>query len=98
DAYRAQLTDPEAVTAMCEDYRAGASIDREHDAEGGAIACPVLALWGADGALPRFYPDPLQLWRAFAPPRTGRAVAAAGHFLAEDQPDELIRELTGFFA
>ena len=97
DAYRAQLADPAAVEAMCEDYRAGATIDRAIDDEGGTIACPVLALWGADGALPRFYPDPLELWRAFAPGATGRAIADAGHFLAEDQPAEVIRELSAFF-
>jgi haloacetate dehalogenase len=96
DAYRAHLTDPGAVEAMCEDYRAGASIDRVHDAEGGRIACPVLALWGADGALPRFYPDPLELWRELAPGVTGRAIADAGHFLAEDQPEAVLRELLEF--
>jgi haloacetate dehalogenase len=52
-AYRAQLSDPKAVEAICEDYRAGASIDVAIDsAGGGMIACPVLALWGAEGALP----------------------------------------------
>jgi haloacetate dehalogenase len=96
DAYRAMLNDPETVEAMCEDYRAGATIDRAQDAEGGTIACPVLALWGANGALPRFYPDPLELWRGFAPTIEGRAIADAGHFLAEDQPDEVTRELLDF--
>jgi haloacetate dehalogenase len=95
-AYRAHFTDPVTVEAMCEDYRAGATIDRAHDAEGGTIACPVLALWGADGALPRFYPDPLELWRALAPAVTGRAIADSGHFLAEDQPDAVTRELVAF--
>jgi haloacetate dehalogenase len=98
EAYRAQLTDPAAVEATCEDYRAGATIDRAHDAEGGTIACAVHALWGADGALPRFYPDPLELWRGFAPEVTGRAIAGAGHFLAEDQPDAVLQELDAFLA
>src|SRR5262249_28605489 len=65
-ASRAQLDDPEHVTAMCEDYRAGATIDRaldEADRGHRTIACPVLALWGADGGLPIFYDDPLELWR-----------------------------------
>jgi haloacetate dehalogenase len=97
DAYRAQLADPATVEAMCEDYRAGATIDVANDREGGTIACPVLALWGADGALPRFYPDPLELWRSLAPNVTGRAIDNAGHFLAEDQPDEVMRELLDFF-
>ena len=61
DTYRAQLDDPEIVTAICEDYRAGATIDRELDeADRGrrTIACPVLALWGANGALPRLLRGP----------------------------------------
>ena len=95
-AYRAQLDDPAFVTAMCEDYRAGATIDREHDLEGGTIDCPVLSLWGGAGGLPRFYEDPLQPWRAFVPSITGRAIEGASHFLVEDAPEEVAAELTGF--
>jgi haloacetate dehalogenase len=98
-AYRAQLDDPTFVTAMCEDYRAGASIDREHDdADRGVrtIDCPIRSLWGGEGALPRFYPDPLEPWRAFAPQITGRAVAGASHFLAEDVPEDVTADLTTF--
>jgi haloacetate dehalogenase len=88
-AYRAQLDDPEFTTAVCEDYRAGATIDREIDAEGGTIACPVRSLWGGAGGLPRFYADPLEPWRGFAPHVTGRAIEGASHFLVEDAPDEV---------
>jgi len=98
DVYKRQLTDPEAVKAMCEDYRAGATVDVALDAEGGTIHCPLLALWGADGALPRFYPDPLDLWRPYSHEATGHAIEGAGHFLAEDQPEAIIDELTAFFA
>jgi haloacetate dehalogenase len=96
-AYRAQLDDPGFVTAMCEDYRAGATIDRAHDAEGGTIACDVLSLWGGAGGLPRFYADPLEPWRGLAPQVTGRAVEGASHFLVEDAPEEVVAELTAFF-
>jgi haloacetate dehalogenase len=100
DAYRAQLRDPAAVQAMCEDYRAGATIDRELDeadrAEGRVIECPVLALWGTRGALPRFYDDVLEVWRTWAPHVSGRAVDAS-HFLPEDAPDEVAAQLAGFF-
>jgi haloacetate dehalogenase len=97
-AYRAQLDDPGFVEAMCEDYRAGATIDRELDAEGGTIACPVLSLWGGAGGLPIFYADPLEPWRAYAPHITGRAIDGASHFLIEDAPDEAAAELTAFLA
>jgi haloacetate dehalogenase len=101
DVYRTQLTDPARVTAMCEDYRAGATIDRAlDDADRGVrtIACPTRALWGADGGLPRLYADPLELWRPFAPGVTGVAIADATHFLVEDQPEAVAADLLAFFA
>jgi haloacetate dehalogenase len=85
---------------MCEDYRAGATIDRQlDDADRGrrTIPCPVLALWGAVGALPLFYDDPLALWRTLAPEVRGRQIAGASHFLVEDAPDEVAIELLEFF-
>ena len=100
NAYRVQCADPATVEAICEDYRAGATIDRQlDDADRGrrTIACPVLALWGSNGALPRFYDDPLDLWRAYAPQITGRAVENASHFLVEDVPRVVAEELIGFF-
>jgi haloacetate dehalogenase len=100
DAYRAMLRDPDSVAAMCEDYRAGATVDRAHDdADRGTrtIACPVRVLWGAHGALPIFYEDPLDPWRTLAPQATGRAVDGAGHFFPEDTPDEVTADLAEFF-
>lgn len=99
-AYRTQCADPATVEAMCEDYRAGATVDRLlDDADRGrrTIGCPVLALWGSDGALPRFYDDPLDLWRIYAPVLTGRAVEDASHFLVEDVPGVVAEELLAFF-
>jgi haloacetate dehalogenase len=100
-AYRAQLDDPAAIEAMCEDYRAGATVDRALDeADRGArtIDCPVRVLWGAAGALPLFYDDPLALWLPYAPAATGRAVDGAGHFLAEDEPAVVADDLLAFLA
>jgi haloacetate dehalogenase len=81
--------------------RAGATIDRAHDeANRGRrrIACPTLALWAGDGALPRFHPDPLEPWRIYAPQVTGRAIAGAGHFLMEEAPEAVATELSRFLA
>lgn len=101
DAYRALLRDPGAVQAMCEDYRAGATIDRELDdadrAAGRQIDCPVLALWGRRGALERFYGDVLAVWRPWAPDVRRRGVDAT-HFLVEDAPEEVAGELAEFLA
>jgi haloacetate dehalogenase len=98
-AYRRQLDDVTAVNAICEDYRAGATIDRELDEadRGREIACPVLCLWGARGALPLFYGDVLSVWRPWAPSVAGRDVDAS-HFLVEDRPEEVAAELAAFFA
>jgi haloacetate dehalogenase len=101
DAYRRALDDPGAVEAMCEDYRAGASVDVEHDDAdrdaGRRIACPVLVLWGARGALPRFYDDVLEVWRPWAPDLRGEALDAT-HFLAEDRPQETVARVLAFLA
>ena len=63
------LREPETIHATCEDYRAAATLDYEHDAkdrrEGRRIACPVLALWGRKGFLEKHY-DVLDLWRSGA--------------------------------
>jgi haloacetate dehalogenase len=88
--YRALLDDASIVQAICEDYRAGATVDRAHDeADRGRrrIRCPVLALWSAHGALPRLYGDVLDVWRPWADDVTGSGLDAS-HFLVEDQPEQ----------
>ena len=99
DVYRRILDDPAAVAAMCEDYRAGASVDVEHDDAdrdaGRQIGCPVQVLWAGRGGLPAFYGDPLEVWRPWAPGVRGRPLDAS-HFLAEDRPEETAELLLGF--
>ena len=97
-AYRARLTDADAVQAICEDYRAGATIDRQLDEadRGRQIECPVLVLWGARGALEPLYGDVVAVWKPWAQDVRGRGVEAS-HFLVEDRPDEVAQELLRFF-
>ena len=100
EGYRAQLDDPAFVTAMCEDYRAGATVDREldeADRDRRTIGCPIRSLWAGAGALPYFYADPLEPWRAYAPAITGRAIEGASHFVVEDAPEEVGADLAAFF-
>lgn len=97
--YLAALQDPATITAICEDYRAAATIDLVHDREsraaGQRIACPLLALWGARGKIGQWY-DALALWRRYAAgPVTGGAVPA-GHYLAEEAPDSVLERLLPF--
>jgi haloacetate dehalogenase len=94
--YLRTFRDPAAIHATCEDYRAGASIDLDHDAVDLAdkITCPLLALWGEKGPMHRFY-DVLATWKDRGASVSGRALPA-GHFLAEEKPAELLEELTPF--
>jgi haloacetate dehalogenase len=93
-AYEAAFADPATIHATCEDYRAGATIDLEHDAadSGARIACPLLVVWGAKGK-----PQDLgAIWRARADDVRALSLPA-GHFLAEELPDETAAALLAFF-
>lgn len=89
--------DPAAIHAACEDYRAGATVDFEHDsADVGQhkIACPVLALWGQTG-IARRTGGVLGAWESWADDVRGQGIDC-GHFLAEEAPDETAKALEGF--
>src|SRR3954466_1883860 len=90
--------DPATRHAICEDYRAAATIDLDHDAADAdrRIAAPLLALWGAKGTVGQLY-DVLETWREKALDVRGRALDC-GHTLQEEAPQETLRELLGFLA
>jgi haloacetate dehalogenase len=97
--YLAALREPGTVTAICEDYRAAATIDLVHDrasrAAGQRVVCPLLALWGRKGRIEQWY-DALAVWRDHAGgPVTGHAVNS-GHYLAEEAPEEVLAALDAF--
>jgi len=101
-AYIDALRSREAVHAICEEYRAAATLDREHDEAdrraGRTIACPVLALWSEGSSLDTWYADaggPLGILRQWAPNVSGRAVSG-GHFFPEQNPDETVAALRDF--
>ena len=89
---------PAAIHASCEDYRAGASIDMVYDREdlGRKVACPTLALWGNGGRLHKWW-DVLACWQARCTNVRGVSLEA-GHFLVEERPDEVAKELLSFLA
>jgi haloacetate dehalogenase len=101
-AYIDALRDPEAVHAICEEYRAAATLDFARDVEdrkaGRRIGCPVLALWGEGGPLDDWYNDaggPLGIWKEWAPQVSGRPIHG-GHFFPEQNASETIEELRAF--
>jgi haloacetate dehalogenase len=88
--------DPATIHAICEDYRAAATIDLEHDAAdaGRKVEAPLLALWGAKSTVGALY-DVLAIWREKAVNVRGRALAC-GHTLHEELPDETAAEILAF--
>lgn len=94
--YRRCFRDPAGIRATCEDYRAAASIDLEHDRADAAkrVSCPLLVLWGAEGVVGKMF-DALALWREKASDVRGRALPC-GHFLPEEAPRETLAALQEF--
>jgi haloacetate dehalogenase len=94
--YERCFRDPATIHASCEDYRAAASIDLQHDAKDEKVGCPMLVLWGARGIVARLF-DPIADWRAVANDVRGGALPA-GHYLPEEVPEQTVSELMAFFA
>ena len=91
------FSNPEAIHASCEDYRAAASIDIDHDNSdfGRKLAMPVLALWANQGAVGRCF-DPLALWQQRADTVQG-TVLDATHYMAEEIPGQIAELMVAFF-
>lgn len=90
---------PAAIHSACEDYRASAGIDLEHDresrAQGHKIACDTLVLWGERGVVNRLF-KPLTLWQAQCAGVVSGQALPAGHFIPEEQPEPTAQALADF--
>jgi haloacetate dehalogenase len=99
--YQRCFRDPATIHGTCEDYRAAASVDLDHDradrAANRKIACPLLALWGDRGVIARTY-DVLEVWRRVSASEVSGAALPCGHFLAEEAAIETRDRLHAFFA
>jgi haloacetate dehalogenase len=84
---------PENIHAMCEDYRAGASIDLQHDKADldKKITCPLLTLWGERGPMGRLY-DVLAIWKERGTKVSGKGLPG-GHNLMIDTPQQVVDEV-----
>jgi haloacetate dehalogenase len=101
DVFREYLRcflDPASIHAICEDYRAAASIDLTHDGAdlNRKIECPLLVLWSEKGPFHRMY-NVLQTWQERAKDARGKPLPT-GHFLPEQLPQELTQELKSFLS
>ncbi|AET92653.1 putative hydrolase [Burkholderia sp. YI23] len=98
DAYRRAFRDPAVRHAMCEDYRAAAHEDTQHDADdraaGNRLACPVHVLWSTEERKGQAR-TPLDIWRAWADEVSGRGIGG-GHLQPEESHDEVLNELVPF--
>ncbi len=90
----------ESIHAACEDYRASAGIDLDHDREsrarGEKIACDMLVLWGQKGLIEKMF-KPLALWQAQCAGRVEGHAMTAGHFIPEELHQETAQALRAFF-
>ena len=94
--YKRCFRDPATIHATCEDYRAAAGIDLEHDRADldRKVEMPLLVLWGQRGVIERCY-DVLDLWGQRAGQVSGRPLDC-GHFLAEEAPEQTLEALQAF--
>ncbi len=99
--YERCFSDPAAIHGACEDYRASAGIDLEHDrasrAAGDKIVCDTLLLWGQRGVIQALF-DPLALWRAHCAAGLQGHALPAGHYIPEELPQDTARALHAFFS
>ncbi len=98
--YLAAARDPDMIRGMCEDYRAAATIDLEHDrasrAAGQKVQCPMLVLWGSKGKIGKWY-EPLTIWRQYCSGEVMGGPVNSGHYLAEEAPGEVLEHFGRFF-
>ena len=95
--YVAKFSDPATIHAICEEYRASCTLDRQYDeADRGKrrITCPTLALWSDTGPVATWY-QPLEIWKAWADDVVGGPISA-GHFIPEEASGETARRLIDF--
>ncbi len=100
DDYLNAVDDPNTIRGICEDYRAAASIDLDHDRlsrqQGEKITCPLLALWGKKGKIDDWF-EPLVIWRSYCDGVLEGGPVDSGHYLAEEVPEQVLDYFIRFF-
>jgi haloacetate dehalogenase len=96
--YRRCFCQPDMIHAGCEDYRAAATIDmvHDHDHEQNKIACPLHIVWGEHGVVGKLF-TPLADWQEKASVKVTGTALPAGHFIPDQEPELLLKEMMEFF-
>lgn len=98
--YLAAIRDRKTITGICEDYRAAATIDLEHDrasrSAGRKVQCPMLVLWGTKGRIGAWY-DALAIWREYCTAVVTGGSVESGHFIPEEAPEAVLDCFGRFF-
>ena len=93
------IKNPETINAICEDYRAAATIDMIDDKKSRddniKIKVPLLVLWGNKGKLEQWY-ETLSIWKKYCSQEVKGKAINSGHYLAEENPDEVIQNIKNF--
>ena len=98
--YLSAVDHPDTIRGICEDYRAAAAIDLDHDrqsrSEGTRITCPLLAIWGKKGKIDAWF-KPLEIWCGYCEGPLHGGPVDSGHYLAEETPEQVLDQFLGFF-
>jgi len=98
EAYLAAFSQPERIHASCEDYRAAAGIDLEHDRadRDQLLNIPIQVLWGKHGVIGRKF-SPIKVWQAYTTEKVSGCAMPTGHFIPEEDPKGVITKFNNFF-
>ncbi|MEV0646957.1 alpha/beta hydrolase [Phytomonospora sp. NPDC050363] len=100
--YQRAIADPDTVRGMLEDYRAGLTVDRDHEEAdrraGRRVECPVMVMWSTRDDLKELYPDLEGIWRGWTTGKPRMVPIESGHHMAEEAPGEVADALRGFLA
>jgi haloacetate dehalogenase len=98
--YVDQMREMQGVHGMCEDYRAGASVDLDEQRadikQNRRIQCPVFAIWGAKGLVAKKF-DVVAEWKKVSDASVQGEAVDSGHYIPEELPDMLLRRIKDFF-
>ena len=98
EAYLKAFKQNKRIYATCEDYRASATIDLDHDKKDlkKKLNIPIQVLWGKKGVIQKQF-KPLKIWQKYTTKRITGSAINSGHFIPEQNPKEVIKKLKSFF-